>query len=197
MAVHHVGGLGFEDTPAFDVLNLTEAVDRLAQRVHDATEVAVADGHGEHFAGAAHFLAFLDSSEIAEDHHADLTGVKVERQAERAVFERQQLIGHATRQSRHVRNAITGRGDIAHFLGGGVARLVRRNEVVEGLANRGGIDGQFCHDHSFYWLLFSQVFCLCWADGLSSQTGLASVCTLRCRFCSCATTVLSVTSSPT
>ncbi len=30
-----------------------EAVDRVAERVDDAAEVAVADGHGEHLAGAA------------------------------------------------------------------------------------------------------------------------------------------------
>ena len=86
--------------------------------------------------------------EIAEDNHADLTGVKIERQAERAVLEGQQLVGHATRQSRHVRNAVAGRRDIAHFLGGGVTRLVRLDEIIERLAYRGGINGKFCHDHS-------------------------------------------------
>ncbi len=148
MTVHNVRSLGFEDSTPFNALDFTQTIDRVAQRVHGAAEIAVADGHGEHFAGASDLLAFLDACEIAEDNHADLTGVKVERQAERAVLEGQQLVGHATRQSRHVRNAVAGRRDIAHFLGGGVTRLVRLDELIERLAYRGGINGKFCHDHS-------------------------------------------------
>lgn len=158
-----------------------------AQRVHGAAEIAVADGHGEHFAGASDLLAFLDACEIAEDNHADLTGVKVERQAERAVLEGQQLVGHATRQSRHMRNAVASRGHIAHLLGGSVRRRVRLDELIERLAYRGGINGKFCHDHSL----------LCFVLTGKSCQSQACALTVRCSFCSCATTVLSVTSSPT
>ena len=147
MAVHDVRCLRLENTAAF-ALNRAQTVDRVAQRVHDTAQIAVADRHGQHFAGAADLLALLDACEVAEDNHTDLAGVKVERQAERAVLEGQQLVGHATRQSLHMRNAIAGRGHIAHFLGGRVARLVRLDEILERTAYRGGINGQFCHDHS-------------------------------------------------
>ena len=148
MTVHDVRCLGFQDTAAFG-LDLTHAVDRTTQRIHDATKVAIADGHGEHFAGTAHFLAFLDTSEITEDNHTDFASIKVERQALRAVLKGQQLVGHATRQTCHVRNAVTGRRDISHFLSGGVGRLVRLDEIVQRLAHRGRINGKFCHDLSF------------------------------------------------
>src|SRR5690606_17269620 len=42
------------------------AVDRLAERVHDAAEHAVTDGHGEDPAGGLHRLAFLDVARVAE-----------------------------------------------------------------------------------------------------------------------------------
>ena len=149
--MHHVGGLRLENTTAF-ALDLAEAVDWLAQRVDYTAEVSVADRHGQHFAGSADFLALLDAGEVTEDDHTDLAGVKVERQTKRAVLEGQQLIGHATRQSRHMRNAVTASRDIADLLGRVVRRLVGLDEIVESLAYRGGINGKFCHDHSLLFL---------------------------------------------
>ena len=151
MTVHHVRSLRLENTAAF-ALNLAEAVDRLAQRVDYTAEVSVADRYGQHFAGTADFLTLLDAGEVTEDDHTDFAGVKVERQTKRAVLKGQQLIGHATRQSRHVRNAITTSRDIADLLGRIVRRLVGLDEIVEGLAYRGGINGKFCHDHSLLFL---------------------------------------------
>ena len=100
-----------------------------------------------------------DTGEIAEDNHADLAGVKVERQAKRAVFEGQQLIGHATRQSRHVRNAVASSRDVTDLLGRRIRRLVRLDEIIERLAYRGGINGKFCHDHSLLLFLNSVKSC--------------------------------------
>jgi hypothetical protein len=48
-------------------LDLAEAVDRVAERVDDAAEVALADGDGEDLAGAGDRLALLDATELTED----------------------------------------------------------------------------------------------------------------------------------
>ncbi len=147
MAVHHIGCLRLENTAAF-ALDLAKAVDGVAQRVDDTAQEPVTDRHRKHFAGAADFLPLFDADEIAEDNHADFAGVQIERQAKGAVLEGQQLVSHATRQPRHMRNAVTSGGDVAHFLGRRVGWLVRIDKVIERLAYRGGINGQFCHDHS-------------------------------------------------
>ena len=76
---------------------VAEAVDRLAERVDDAAEEAVADRDREDLAGAADRLALLDAGELAEDDDADLADVEVQREAERAVLELEQLVGHRRR----------------------------------------------------------------------------------------------------
>ena len=53
----------------------------LPERVHHPAEEAVADRDGQHLAGAPDLLALLDLAEVAEDDHADLAHVQVERQA--------------------------------------------------------------------------------------------------------------------
>src|SRR5699024_7572992 len=65
LALHHAGGLQFQGAPA-DGLDLAETIDGGAHRIHHATEVAVADGHGQDLAGAADLLALLDAGELAE-----------------------------------------------------------------------------------------------------------------------------------
>src|SRR5204863_9448253 len=59
-------------------LDVALAVDRLAQRVHHATEESVADGHRQHLAGALDLLALLDLLELAEDDRADAVLVEVQ-----------------------------------------------------------------------------------------------------------------------
>ena len=96
LAVHDAGRLQLERAASLR-RDLAETVDRVAQRVDDAAEVAVADGDREHLAGAADLLALLDAGELTEHDDADLAHVEVEREAERAVLEPQQLVGHRAR----------------------------------------------------------------------------------------------------
>src|SRR5690606_39135872 len=77
LADHDARGLELEGTTTAG-LDLAEAVDRGAERVDHAAEVALADGDGEDLTRAADRLALLDLVEVTEDHDADLTGVEVE-----------------------------------------------------------------------------------------------------------------------
>lgn len=70
--------------------DVAEAVDRGAERVDDATEVAVTDGNGEDLSGALDLLALLDLGEVTEDDDTDVVDVEVEGQAQRAVLELEQ-----------------------------------------------------------------------------------------------------------
>src|SRR3712207_7668428 len=60
------------------------------------SEVAVTDGDGEHLAGAAHRLALLDAGEVAEDDHADLADVEVQREAAHTTLELQRSEEHTS-----------------------------------------------------------------------------------------------------
>ena len=69
------------------------AVDRIAERVDDAAEQALADRHFDDRAGALDRLAFLDLAVLAENDDADVVGFEVERHAARAVLELDHLAG--------------------------------------------------------------------------------------------------------
>src|SRR3990172_3626871 len=58
------------------------AVNRLSQRVDDAAEQLVADGHGDDAAGPLDQIAFLDLRELAEEDRADALFFEVQRDAE-------------------------------------------------------------------------------------------------------------------
>jgi hypothetical protein len=103
----------------------------LAERVHDAAEVAVADGDGEDLAGAAHRLPLLDPLEVAEDDDTDLAGVEVQRQAERAVLELEELVGHRRGQPADASDAVAGLGDRADLFPAGGLGLVVGHEALQ------------------------------------------------------------------
>ena len=67
------------------------AVERVAERVDDPAEHALADGHAHHLAGAAHRLALLDVLPLAEERDADVVLLEVERDADDAVLELEPL----------------------------------------------------------------------------------------------------------
>src|ERR1700716_675698 len=69
------------------------AVDRIAERVDDAAEQALADRGIDDGAGALDGLAFLDLAVGAEDHDADVVGLEVQRHAAGAVLELDHLAG--------------------------------------------------------------------------------------------------------
>ena len=116
------------------------AVDRHAERVHDAAEQRVADGHREDAAGRLDRLAFFDVVDVAEHHRTDRVLVEVQREAEGAAFELEQLVDGRVGQARHARDAVADLEDAPHalLLDVGLEALdvlaQRRGDVV-------GIDG--------------------------------------------------------
>ena len=80
-ARHHVG------------LDRPLAVDRVAERIDDAAQQALADRHFHDGAGALDDLAFLDLAVEAEDHDADIVDFEIERHAFDAAFEFDHLAG--------------------------------------------------------------------------------------------------------
>ena len=67
------------------------AVERVAERVDDAAEHALADRHAHDLAGAADGLALLDELPLAEERDADVVLLEVEREADDAVLELEHL----------------------------------------------------------------------------------------------------------
>ena len=126
-------------------LDLAAAVDRVAQRVDDAAEVAVADGHREHLAGAADLLALLDAGEVTQDDDADLADVEVQRQAADAALELEQLVGHDRGQALDTGDAVAGLGDRADLLAGDVGAVLG-DVVLDGTADLVCGDRQLGHE---------------------------------------------------
>ena len=102
--------------------NRSLAVDRLAERVDDAPEHLVADGHRNDAAGALDRVAFLDLLEVAEQHRADAFLFEVQRDAEHAVRKLEHLAGHRALDAVHARDAVADRDDRADFGDVDVAR---------------------------------------------------------------------------
>ena len=118
--------------------NLAQAVDRLAQRVHDTAEHGTAYRNVHDAAGGAALVAFLDDVDRAEKHGADLIAVEVLGQTVNgltsiAALELEQLAGHGTAQSGNA-------GDtVADFVNmGNLLRVNGRRQAVEFLGQRGG-----------------------------------------------------------
>ena len=124
---------------------LALAVDRLAERVDDAAEHAVADGHREDAAGGLDGLALLDPSTSPSTTAPIELLVEVEGEADGAVLELEQLVDGGSRAGpTDAGDAVADLGDAADGAG-----LERRLEAVEVLLERrgdvGGAEGEFCH----------------------------------------------------
>jgi hypothetical protein len=117
----------------------------LPERVDDAAEEGVADGHREDLAGALDLLALLDLGEVTEDDDADLVDVEVERDAQRAVLELEQLVGHRRGQTLDVGDAVAGVGDATDLFAGGGARLVGLDVAVQGVPDLLRTDRELRH----------------------------------------------------
>jgi hypothetical protein len=144
LTLHHRGGLQLQ-CPALGGLDLTEAVDRVGQRVDHPAEEGVTDRHRQHLAGAVHLLTRLDAGELAQHHDADLPDVEVQGQPEGAVGEPEQLVGHHRGQTLDPGDAVTGLTDPADLLPGGRAGLVGLHEAVQGGPDLLRADGELRH----------------------------------------------------
>ena len=143
LALHHGGGLQLEDTPLLR-LDVAEAVDRVAQGVDDPAQEPVADGHREDLAGPLDRLPLLHARVVAEDDRADLGDVQVQRDAQHAAGELQQLVGHGRGQALDVGDAVAGVGDRADLLAGGPG-LQRRDVAGDRTPDLLRGDRQLCH----------------------------------------------------
>ncbi len=81
------------DAATLGELDRALAIDRIAQRVDDAAEQALADGGIDDRAGPLDGVAFLDAAVVAEDHDADIVGFEVQRHALDAARELDELTG--------------------------------------------------------------------------------------------------------
>src|SRR5690606_32835279 len=69
------------------------AIDRIAERIDHTAEQALADRNVDDGAGALDGVAFLDAAVVAEDHDADVVGLKVQGHALHAARELDHLAG--------------------------------------------------------------------------------------------------------
>ena len=84
----------------------TLAIDRDAERIHDATNERVAGRRLDDAAGRAHLVALFDLLVLAEDDRRDGVLFEVEREAEGVLAEVEQLRGHAPREAVDARDAV-------------------------------------------------------------------------------------------
>ena len=110
LAAHDAGRLDLHPA-GLHADQLAKAVDRLAERVHDAAEHAVADGHRQDATGGLDRLALLDVVGVAEHDGADRALVEVEGETDRAVLELEQLVHGRVGQTRHAGDAVADLGD--------------------------------------------------------------------------------------
>ena len=94
----------------------TLVVDRHAERVDDAADQGVADGHAHDAAGALDFVAFLDLGVFAKQDHADLILFEVHGDSGDAVREAEQLAGHDLVEAVDTGDAVTEGDDGADFV---------------------------------------------------------------------------------
>ncbi len=87
------------------------AVERVAERVDDAAEEAVANRDVEELAGALDRVTLDDLLPVAEEHGADVVGLEVEREGGDAVRELQHLERHAVLDAVDAGDAVGDRED--------------------------------------------------------------------------------------
>src|SRR6202012_6066575 len=129
------------DAHAFVGLDRTLAVDRVAERIDDAAEQALADRCIDDGAGALDGLAFLDLAVGTEDHDADVVGFEVQRHAARAVLELDHLAGLDVVQTIDAGNAVADGQHLPDF--GDLGLLAEILDLV--LEDRGNFRGADVH----------------------------------------------------
>src|SRR3546814_6037167 len=139
---------------------LPQTVNRVAERVDDATQVAVTDGNREDLAGATHRLALLDPGEVTKHDDTDFAGVEVQGQATGAVLELEQLVGHDGGQAADAGDAVAGLGDSADLLTTGGLGLVVRHEALQRVQDLVRTDRTLRHHTSLSRVCSVQFWCL-------------------------------------
>ena len=190
LAVHHAGRLQLQRA-ALVGLDLAEAVDRGAERVDHAAHEVVADGDREDLAGTADRLALLDLVEVTEDDDADLAGVEVQGDAERAVLELEQLVGHRRGQAGDPRDAVAGLATVPTSSLLAADGLVVVDVLLERVADLLRTDRKLRHFPASSLILWSVGL---WSGGRACRAVSRPACGGRRR--ACWTTVPSMTSSP-
>ena len=94
-------------------------VERLAERVDDAAEEALADRHFEQAPGGADFVAFAQLRVVAEDDRGDFGLVEIEREAGDAAAEVEHLVQHDVAEPLDPGDAVADLADRADRLLGG------------------------------------------------------------------------------
>src|SRR3989304_4688235 len=94
--------------PGLVRLDGTFAIQRLAQRVHDAADEAIADGHLYDATGGTDLVALPDPLVVAEDDGADGVFFQVQGHPHDVVGELQQLAVHAAAQAVYAGDAVPG-----------------------------------------------------------------------------------------
>ncbi len=110
LALDHARRLELE-WPALARLHRAAAVHRVAERIDDAAEQAVADGHVDDRARPLDRLALLDLLPLAEERHADVVLLQIERDPDDAVLELEPLERDAVLEPVHAGDAVA---DLEH-----------------------------------------------------------------------------------
>ena len=91
------------------MLDVALAVERVAERVDDPAEQRLADGDLEQPLGPADGVALDDLLPVAEQHHADVVGFEVQRQAGDVVRKVEHLERHAVLEAMNAADAVRDR----------------------------------------------------------------------------------------
>src|SRR3979411_1237767 len=122
-------------------LDPAPAVDRIAERIDDPAEQALADGSIDDGAGALDGLTFLDLAVGAENHDADVVGFEIERHAAGAVLELDHLAGLDIVEAVDAGNAVADGQHLSDF--GNLSLLAEILDLV--LEDRGNFRGADVH----------------------------------------------------
>src|SRR5690606_38508295 len=143
--LHNTRCLQLECTAAFDASDLAETVDRVAERIDNAAEVAFAYGNREHLAGASNGLALCNVGEFTEHNNANLILFKVLGKAQGAVCEAHELVRHDAGETSDVGDTVSSIDNGADLGLLCLLGLVRGRKVFQRIANLIGADAEFCH----------------------------------------------------